>query len=1578
MSLLQYTMGKEPALDVTNRAFQPKRFVRKTLTDVSHEMLEGELVEEVRSAGDEAGESLKQLLRDNLGTFIESKDAMDTVFETDHALFTGEALEDIMEEFEDAEEGCQTIVKPILDSYYDVQQSRRSQDILGKLFNILSVPGVLYQSCGVRVALSKVLPKLTHETEEEPDTETPEKEQKKVASPATDTDEEEEEEEDEEDSDFSQSEKVNAPRGALEEVGSKNPADDYILNPGEELFYFYDIPLVRLRNKNAQRNRVEEESNFEAATLSFRRAMLYMDERYDLEKGLVKDANSDDNDDSDGTVSRFTYNFALALLRAGLYLNDQLAVELTNTSAADTVFIEDTLSMMMDVSEYTTKLHHFCQVLLPTFEHRNEGAMHGLRSRLGENMDHGSFNTPPLGSSSTYREDSEYGTPLTGGSGKTYRAGPTLKHPAQYMIGIIKNEYTKLMTASAVRVSREATAWKEKVIPKGDGQTGGAGDDKDLVGGGMASLNGGNFSFSDEMMSSFLGGGMFKDSFTNSTFAFKKGDAVAGKSGSGNGNDKDDDDFDHSLSFSYDNIVVGGFTSEMRSSSAAAGGVERYAEDVLEAFRTPEFKNATYTSFKIGSTDVVDILDGSCMQIKIHSTNMLRQLFARSDTEATVMAQGALLNSYAARLTEECMNNLEHVFTSYWGGIATVIHSGLFDFVPPEGDPLARMLAELQAEPSEQRKGKQNSEDPSGRQSTTDSFALSHVSDHGASRVDNVDEGEEKVSILPTLKFIPVVPKSLSKDGTPLTLRDLSVNVVRRMIRSASEVMNSLFLTFVNRSVLLGFVNNIAVFTNAEKKLHASSERLELYASILVEVIMGQWERMMLMVGDSILRIKVAVGESCSANSIQSDKQIEEIGELLEELEVLRSSCYRCYLHGIGMLSKAYITSMPFIVENGKTTLELRIRPRLGREFVSSILPTKLLNLLSVVLDRSVHFLRRDAEIFDSADLFAAKEDEDETKEVDSRRKSEATRRRLLRRRRGSTKYESQTDADVQDEGMPPPVAREDKVDRITLFVAECHSKLVLDHVAEQEELIQALVANLLLTFIDMLHLKSQSACGNITASPEEQSRDIVESMADTLCIPTALIPILLDNLLRPCLFDICGQLFSQHSSDQKCAAFSSNYLSRVYEHSQLVIDAMMSIYLAIPQSSITLEVRRNGFTVPLQDWQRATSHTLTSIRPYLSECLAYIASANEVMNWIHQPILGAAVTQKLIGHLATVFMTSISSNFNAFEISPDCSVDFLTHGLLIIESEARVIAGVIEKIIEDISRNPKSGDVLPELQVTLSTLQSLAMTIQKEGVMTCEMYAAQSDVAVLSADARNKRRDQIVATSMEEVQYMVSAISTQLDETALPSSLPQVSGVVNSIAERLAKRSEGYQVRHQAKHTPETKTSTEKKRRKKVFAAKVPTTSGGEESPPLPATPRKDEGQQQKVVAAALLKKETGEAAPPKKTIHRRRRVEREEEAAEAPPEETPEPLPPAPVERTATQEGHRPNRLAARAQARREEHERKQRELLEQPVKTQETAAPIARGPRRQRAAAAADGETAAPRRARRERQFGRATLQ
>lgn len=53
--------------------------------------------------------------------------------------------------------------------------------------------------------------------------------------------------------------------------------------------------------------------------------------------------------------------------------------------------------------------------------------------------------------------------------------------------------------------------------------------------------------------------------------------------------------------------------------------------------------------------------------------------------------------------------------------------------------------------------------------------------------------------------------------------------------------------------------------------------------------------------------------------------------------------------------------------------LDHRIRARLSRDYVSTNLPNKLLNLFSVVLDRTLPLLRRENEIFDAADLFAAK-----------------------------------------------------------------------------------------------------------------------------------------------------------------------------------------------------------------------------------------------------------------------------------------------------------------------------------------------------------------------------------------------------------------------------------------------------------------------------------------------------------------------------------------------------------------------------------------------------------------------------
>ncbi|TPP46206.1 hypothetical protein CGC21_4525 [Leishmania donovani] len=1431
---------RHPPLDLTSRAFQPKKYIQRVLANVSHAVFEGQLVDKVGVAEEDTGEALKQLIRDNLGVFINSKDAMDAVYNSDAELFTGEALEAITRSFKSASTSCESLVRPITATFLDVQKSRKSQDMLDKFFSVLG------------------------------------------------------------------------PHGTLEgPADSTAPADMYVLESGEEIYFWYGTPLVRLKDVDARRQHVDHVANYEAAVLHLRRAMLYLEETYSLIDGAM--LTVDDGEPSkamqasaatgdsrfppagQGTTSAatagavagssknvsaagrsvFAYKFAMALLRAALYLCSQLAEELIYANPADTVLIEDTLSMMMDTSIASVKLHHFCAVLQEVLGEgdRHEQVLTKLRTRLssggataeGFSPKSGRTVSPPgVSDDSTVSfspnrpvaEAGAGGAAAASASSVTAPRGGTTayQHPVQFFISIVQRQQKHLFHSSAAGLLREASGWLWKAqtdaargleerhrqqeqrrklsIAAAGGADAGEGTAAELLSG-----------------SDICGRRLSQNSYL--------GVSISGDGGFiGNAND----------SFLQDATVRSDGTPTEENRQAVGIIPDAYVSRLLDALNTPESPFPTSAEFRVGTLDMDAVLVSSCLQIRIHSSSLLNQLFTRAEVESAVMAQACSLNTFALRLCTECVGTLEHVVGSYWGGIATALHSGVFDFRSP-----STILSGTHSR-SLSRVGEMDD----NAHVSDGGVALTGTANHGApaadtrGRVAGAGVGPGSIEQLPRIRFVPTLPhvfhpaaadaanESATQQPTrPKRLRDISVQAVHDMISTAAATLQALFLAFINRSVVDGFVSALAQYRASDLRRYGRSERVELHAAVLYEVILSQWERMMNHVSDAMLRLKIVIGESSSSATITSEAQVEEVGDLLQELELLRSTCLRCYLHGIGVLSKAYLTALPLLQRNTDKSLDARVRSRLSRDSVSSHAVHKLLNVLSVVMDRCVPFFARDTEVYDSVDLFAVKsgslrDDADEDAVAGERGGSDAgtrsaasRRRRLLRQRpendpsgRGRCGDRSGTERHGRGSESCAPAALGDGtdavVDPISELIAQFHRKLVMESLQDHEELVLALLSHLLLAFVDMLQLKCRTATTDVTLHPAERERCVVECMADTLCLATTLTPILTEHLLAPCFFELIARQLPELCAtpvdvaamlQSKQQQYSQVYLSVVEEHCQLAVDAMMNAYLALAQQPITDLVRRQGFVQPLFDWQRVSPHTTAAVRPYIADAIACIARAHETLNAIRQPVLGSAATQRLVAHLVRTFLTSFTSDVNVFELSVECSSSFLVYGLTLLEAEAATILSVVDAVVAHVKANPTTNELLPELAVTRENLVAVTKTLESYATSVGEAIVAARNsegggaseaviaLSLLSRGKRHERRDGMVQAAMRTLEYMLEAINTELEESSLSSAaLLQLrsaaekgdgaagnglrSAVAERIVQRIERRKEGYELR--------------------------------------------------------------------------------------------------------------------------------------------------------------------------------------
>ncbi|KAG5509358.1 hypothetical protein JKF63_06668 [Porcisia hertigi] len=1614
-----------PPLDVTSRAFQSKRFIQRVLANVSYAVFEGKLVDEVGAAEEHTGEALKQLIRDHLGVFINSKDAMDTVYNTDMQLFTGEALEHITGSFENASISCESLVKPITATFLEMQKNRKSNDMLNKFFSVLGVPGAIYESCGVKVAQRRQIETAIVAEDDSASSssssaddedkgipeagfadrdirangrgvyfQTPSRQATRRTARGDEADDDEEDgegdgsdgDEDGTAADVSTAKAL----GTLEmHVDSTAATDMYVVDTGEEVYFWYDTPLVRLKDVRARRHHIDHVANYEAAVLHLRRAMLYLEETYSLVDGTtlagddreMPKATQTSSSPGEGhspsveqggvpsapTVgaeatrpslsltavgrSVFANKFSMALLRASLFLCSQLAEELVYADPADTVLIEDTLSMMMDASIASVKLHHFCSVLQETLgkRDRHSQVLTKLRTQLSSVRTAAEPVSPKAGSTtatSAAGADPNFhvASPLGGAPGKNrfsvspnrsmaessrsgtvtsaglpvteLRRGTTAyQHPVQFFISVVQRQQKHLFHSSAAGILREASGWLQKAQTEAARGLKERQPQQELRATALGAANTGEGTAEDHLgkggaygeyallSSSFLGtgfggdGGLIgntNDSFLqDSTFT-----AMNARGGTGRRPSSVDSPATSAAGVAENSSGVarnGGGVTDGGCKTASIIS-DAYASKMLSTFNTPESPFPTSRELRVGSLDMDVVLVSSCLQIRMHSSSLLNQLFTRADVESAVMAQAGSLNTFALRLCAECVGTLEHVVGSYWGGIATTLHSGVFDFAPEVGSPLHVILDQLLESTAIQAAPAVGGATAAGgcssggdRLQRSPSTALTGMHSRSLSRVGEMDDnadpsghdgaavgvvqdnamGSSSADQLPCIRFIPALPHAFrptAADGAEAQateeqphskrLRDISVQAVHRMISSTSTTLQALFVAFINRSVVDGFVNSLAQYQTSDLRLYSRSERIELHAAVLYEVILSQWERMMGLVNDAVLRLKIVIGESSSSVTITSETQIGEVEGLLQELELLRTMSLRCYLHGVGVLSKAYLMALPLLQRHTDTSLDARVRSRLSRESVSSNAVHKLLNVLSVVMDRCISFFTRDTEVYDSVDLFAVKSeslrnDADEVARASRRGgtgvRDAAARRLLLRRRLGDDSSGGKghgNDSRVGHEGQgaaPPSLTSpgdgtDTFVDPISELIAQFHSRLVMESLQDHEELVLALLSHLLLAFGDMQQLKCHTAMTDVTLHPDERERCVVECMADTLCLATTLAPILVENLLTPCLFEVIARQLPTCATPAdvtvmlqgKQQQYSQVYLSVVEEHCQLAMDAMMNAYLALAQQPITDLIRRQGFVQPLFDWQRVSPQTAAAVRPYIADAIACIARAHETLNVIRQPVLGSAATQRLVAHLVRTFLTSFTSDVNLLELSVGCSSSFLVHGLTLLEAEAITILHFVDAVVAHVTANPTTKELLPELVMARGSLGALTQTLDGFATSVCEAIVAVRNIeggstssafvalTFLSRDKRHERRDGMVQAAMHTLRYMLDAINTELEESSLSSAAllhlcsaadagvngdsaaggGSRSAVAERIVQRIEQRKRGYELR--------------------------------------------------------------------------------------------------------------------------------------------------------------------------------------
>eukprot|EP00796_Vickermania_ingenoplastis_P000281 gene281-154_t len=619
-------------------------------------------------------------------------------------------------------------------------------------------------------------------------------------------------------------------------------------------------------------------------------------------------------------------------------------------------------------------------------------------------------------------------------------------------------------------------------------------------------------------------------------------------------------------------------------------------------------------------------------------------------------------------------------------------------------------------------------------------------------------------------------------EDEPITLQGYSMLRLRGMIRQTALVLRDVLGAFIHQCMSRVFMGMMQSFTVADLSANDTDERVELCAAALVEVLLGQWEASFAGVADAVRRIKVTIGESFSAavaatRDDDEDEAEEQRGEdagprrghrgstdgaggrgkaaeeaaraderqrrraaalmdvstLLTELEALRSANLKVYLRGVGELLNAYMTLLPIIRRVGDTTLERRVRARLDRDHLSSNACNKLLNTLAVLLDRTVPFLHRHAEVFRSATLFSSSLGPNNN---NTNRSSSSSGRQ--RKAAGGRPGAGGAKRNRHKSAPPPPDSSDPHApgtpcsapDDATAKMAEFHSLLVAEHVRRHGRYVSQLCGDLLLVFVDTIHLKSQlvgamngqhtstwnSSSAQLTTAARQ--REVMECMADVLCVTSTVAPLFLEHQLSPCLLALLVTLDPDTPIADRPAAlrraeidFEEDQLARVAEHAQLVLNAILEMHLVVPAQRITHLVFRDGVARPDLDWQRVSRHTTSAVRPYLAEAIVTMAEANEALHWVQQPLLASVVTQKLLLHLSRCMVSGLTLNSNYVELlTVQSSRDFIEHGTLLWEAEVLTVCQLLESVVVACTA---SKNLLPELPEALRALRAFLQALQ-------------------------------------------------------------------------------------------------------------------------------------------------------------------------------------------------------------------------------------------------------------------------
>lgn len=1503
--------------DPSSAHFSPKTYIQHSLSDVTHDTLEKKLVEDVFQAKETTDQQLKSLIRENLGTFIESKDAMKSIFELDKSLFSHEALGELVTVFEDGKEECVEVIQPIADAYQGLRVTRQEGKLLVKFQAITSAPTIIYRACGVRVAVplkklsnrdvnanvslstTHLLP-LQSSFSSKPMSHVSGKPVKDVIKKPrksegciSDSDSDSFVSDEEEDplmgttirelesrAGPSTMSVITGVRGTTSEsriAGSsirQVAGSSYHLEPHEVLLWWHGTPLVKSALPHAlsasqsssssvpvaQRGVGERggkdasaATSVDAALQNFRRALVFLEEHYDLETGERFSASEEKGakTENENEISRATlsstmpeesmkrrtssaglnmsqavvhhqtthrlliFNYVTALLRSSLFLLDFLSdTSLMAAKPGDTVFVESTLNMMIEISLGTVKLRGFARVLAVSLYHADEASnpLLQLRNALLPPPDvavksraqpSGSPYTPFYSNVSAFSQGSGGGYKLRAASSEvgTARCVPVTAmvsaplhgdhysllqsgqwHPVQLFIAILHIQFHRAVQLNArpllarareviLRLEAAEAASVSKEMCTEEGETSSNASPSSSLSGSSLRAEGEGASLNKPH--SPLKDGAEKEERLRAKNHLKKVSRIQKES--------------KMLALAFSPRFQADSLSPLLSDT-------RSLEDNLSA--SLPFPGATPLPSPGGPhagskgeppLDITPVLIASCDQMAQYTAELLR----RWEEGLSSNTERPELDIDIAQLLHSTAVTLENTIANYWSGIAQLIHAGLFEsrYEEAKGGVTQRFLQhELEVTAASE---KTSSALPSHSRAEVSTAASSFYASEKSRSGELPNPLHAQVeSALPPLVFLPAfVPGRVdfsalkaakaaledepsadadNEEEEPHSLSDYSVFCVRLLVAHTGVTLRRSFAAFIHQCMVRVFFHTVQ--QASEEVHHEDSEHLELCAALLVELLVEQWEKILRSIVDSMHRIIVSIGEAFSANvaltessgsfdrgayhvsgatspNTRESPHCISLGDrvkVVADVEAVRAACVKTFYRGVGLVLNAYISLFPFMRRTGHDFLEKRVRARLSIEHVSSEAGNKLLNVLSVLLDRTLPFVRRHFEVYKTGELFADVEGE------------------VLSPLASTPPAPQAFPVQKKASAEPSPLQR----------LSHFHHLLVLEGVQAQGKYIMQLCSDMLVCFVDMIHMKCQKVCApGVAVSTEVQQREVVECLADTVCLTSTILPLLVNHLLSPCLFSLLVTLDPEIAVESRPAAlklmeeaFQQHHVSRVVEHAQLVLGAILQMHLVVPQQQMTRLVHRESIAKPGMDWQRVSHHTTSAVRPYLSDALLVIAEANEVLHWIQQPSLTEAVTQKLLAHLAANMMASLTVNANISELlSTDCSDDFFEHGSLLLEAEVATVCELLQKVV---SSTPKEH-IERELPSALAVLRQWYTKMAEQYRAMRELREKQkkgTDAEIVqrlrSLEAAHvERRQSLITEGLQQLEYLLDVV---------------------------------------------------------------------------------------------------------------------------------------------------------------------------------------------------------------------------